>query len=182
MLPNVGCARNADLTRLETASERTADLAAHHRYRSQSGTTHGEHRRSRKADLRVFPRAGRARVGSSPPGHQYRRRTALGDRARWRVYLCGSPRMVGAARIECFLAGAASEEILADAFLAYEPTPTVCVPSEQSALAINSGHDQDRWNRPSGHTDPGPRGLPGLPTIPFWPATIPGWGLPRSLV
>jgi len=43
-----------------------------------------------------------------------------GSLAGWRVFLCGSPRMVEEARIECFLAGAASGEILADAFLPYE--------------------------------------------------------------
>ena len=40
------------------------------------------------------------------------------DLTGWRVYLCGNPQMVNAARIETFLAGAASSEIFADPFLA----------------------------------------------------------------
>ncbi len=43
------------------------------------------------------------------------------DLTGWRVYLCGSPQMVDAARVETFLAGAASSEISADPFL---PTGT----------------------------------------------------------
>jgi len=39
------------------------------------------------------------------------------DLTGWRVYLCGNPQMVDAARVETFLAGAASSEIFADPFL-----------------------------------------------------------------
>jgi len=39
------------------------------------------------------------------------------DLSNWRVYLCGSPGLVEAARMETFLAGAASCQILADPFL-----------------------------------------------------------------
>jgi ferredoxin-NADP reductase len=39
------------------------------------------------------------------------------DLSGWRVYLCGNPQMVDAARVETFLAGAASSEIFADPFL-----------------------------------------------------------------
>jgi ferredoxin-NADP reductase len=35
----------------------------------------------------------------------------------WRVYLCGNPQMVEAARMQAFLAGAGSSEIFADPFL-----------------------------------------------------------------
>ena len=47
------------------------------------------------------------------------------DLSGWRVYLCGNPEMVNAARIETFLAGAASSEIFADPFL---PTGTPSAP------------------------------------------------------
>src|ERR1019366_5961340 len=47
------------------------------------------------------------------------------DLSGWRVYLCGNPEMVNAARIETFLAGAASSEIFADPFL---PTGTPPAP------------------------------------------------------
>jgi ferredoxin-NADP reductase len=43
------------------------------------------------------------------------------DLSGWKVYLCGNPQMVDAARVETFLAGAASSEIFADPFL---PTGT----------------------------------------------------------
>jgi NAD(P)H-flavin reductase len=43
------------------------------------------------------------------------------DLTGWRVYLCGNPQMVNAARVETFLAGAASSEIFADPFV---PTGT----------------------------------------------------------
>ncbi len=39
------------------------------------------------------------------------------DLGGWRVFLCGNPKMVEAARIEAFLAGAGSSEIFADPFL-----------------------------------------------------------------
>ncbi len=39
------------------------------------------------------------------------------DLSGWRVYLCGNPQMVNAARVETFLAGAGSSEISADPFL-----------------------------------------------------------------
>ena len=39
------------------------------------------------------------------------------DLAGWRVYLCGNPAMVETARLEIFLAGAASSDIHADPFL-----------------------------------------------------------------
>jgi ferredoxin-NADP reductase/ferredoxin len=41
------------------------------------------------------------------------------DLAGWRVFLCGHPAMVEAARMEAFLAGAASAQIHADAFLPF---------------------------------------------------------------
>jgi ferredoxin-NADP reductase/ferredoxin len=43
--------------------------------------------------------------------------------AGWRVFLCGNPQMVEAARLETFLAGAASSAIHADPFLATAATP-----------------------------------------------------------
>jgi ferredoxin-NADP reductase/ferredoxin len=43
---------------------------------------------------------------------------AYPDLAGWRVYLCGNPQMVEAARLACFLGGAASAYIHADPFLA----------------------------------------------------------------
>jgi len=46
------------------------------------------------------------------------------DLTGWRVYLCGNPQMVNAARMECFLAGAASSEIFADPFLPTGSPPT----------------------------------------------------------
>jgi len=58
----------------------------------------------------------------------------------WRVFLCGSPRMVEEARIECFLAGAASGEILADAFLPYEAAPSD-PPPMQPELVPSAGPD-----------------------------------------
>jgi len=39
------------------------------------------------------------------------------DLSGWRVYLCGNPQMVEAARMQTFLAGAGSSEIFADPFL-----------------------------------------------------------------
>jgi NAD(P)H-flavin reductase len=42
----------------------------------------------------------------------------------WRVYLCGNPQMVEAARMQTFLAGAGSSEIFADPFLPSGITPT----------------------------------------------------------
>jgi CDP-4-dehydro-6-deoxyglucose reductase len=39
----------------------------------------------------------------------------------WKVFLCGSPRMVDSARMECFLAGASMADICADAFLPSGP-------------------------------------------------------------
>ncbi len=45
------------------------------------------------------------------------------DLTGWRVYLCGNPQMVNAARIETFLAGAASSQIFADPFLPNGNTP-----------------------------------------------------------
>jgi NAD(P)H-flavin reductase len=42
---------------------------------------------------------------------------ATPDLSGWRVYLCGNPQMVESARLESFLAGAASSEIFADPFL-----------------------------------------------------------------
>ena len=47
------------------------------------------------------------------------------DLTGWRVYLCGNPQMVNAARVETFLAGAASSEIFADPFL---PTGAATAP------------------------------------------------------
>lgn len=46
------------------------------------------------------------------------------DLTGWRVYLCGNPQMVNAARTESFLAGAASSEIFADPFLPTGDPPT----------------------------------------------------------
>jgi NAD(P)H-flavin reductase/ferredoxin len=46
------------------------------------------------------------------------------DLTGWRVYLCGNPQMVSAARMESFLAGAASSEIFADPFLPTGNPPT----------------------------------------------------------
>ena len=40
------------------------------------------------------------------------------DLTGWRIYLCGNPQMVEAARMQTFLAGAGSSEIFADPFLA----------------------------------------------------------------
>jgi len=48
------------------------------------------------------------------------------DLTGWRVYLCGNPQMVNAARLETFLAGAGSSEIFADPFL---PTTTSSAPA-----------------------------------------------------
>ena len=45
------------------------------------------------------------------------------DLAGWRVYLCGNPGMVDAARIDVFLAGAASGQIHADPFVASAGDP-----------------------------------------------------------
>ncbi len=47
------------------------------------------------------------------------------DLTGWRVYLCGNPQMVEAARMQTFLAGAGSSEILADPFL---PSGTEAAP------------------------------------------------------
>ena len=49
------------------------------------------------------------------------------DLTGWRVYLCGNPQMVDAARIETFLAGAASSEIFADPFLPTAAPPAFAV-------------------------------------------------------
>jgi ferredoxin-NADP reductase len=46
------------------------------------------------------------------------------DLSGWRVYLCGNPQMVEAARLATFLAGAASSDILADPFLPTGTAPT----------------------------------------------------------
>ncbi len=63
-------------------------------------------------------------VSAGPPNGGHRPGTPLElalrdqpDLAGWRVYLCGNPQMVDAARVETFLAGAASSEIVADPFL-----------------------------------------------------------------
>jgi len=67
----------------------------------------------------------------------------IGDLAHWRVYLCGSPRMVDSARLECFLAGAASAEIFADAFLPYNAAgadPGLPVPVAPAIAGACDGH------------------------------------------
>ncbi len=46
------------------------------------------------------------------------------DLGGWRVYLCGNPQMVEAARMQTFLAGAGSSEIFADPFLPSGIAPT----------------------------------------------------------
>jgi len=46
------------------------------------------------------------------------------DLTGWRVYLCGNPQMVEAARMQTFLAGAGSSEIFADPFLPTGDPPT----------------------------------------------------------
>ncbi len=46
------------------------------------------------------------------------------DLSGWRVYLCGNPQMVEAARMQTFLAGAGSSEIFADPFLPSGIAPT----------------------------------------------------------
>ena len=46
------------------------------------------------------------------------------DLCGWRVYLCGNPQMVEAARMQTFLAGAGSSEIFADPFLPSGTAPT----------------------------------------------------------
>jgi ferredoxin-NADP reductase len=51
------------------------------------------------------------------------------DLTGWRVYLCGNPQMVNAARMQTFLAGAASSEIFADPFLPTGTPPPVPVPN-----------------------------------------------------
>ena len=51
------------------------------------------------------------------------------DLSGWRVYLCGNPQMVEAARLQTFLAGAASGQILADPFL-----PTGNAPAQDAAI------------------------------------------------
>ena len=48
------------------------------------------------------------------------------DLTGWRVYLCGNPQMVEAARMQTFLAGAGSSEIFADPFLASGTEATAC--------------------------------------------------------
>ena len=58
------------------------------------------------------------------------------DLAGWRIYLCGNPAMVETARLETFLAGAASGEIFADPFLPSAPAPVpVPVPAPAQAPA-----------------------------------------------
>jgi len=47
------------------------------------------------------------------------------DLAGWRVYLCGNPKMVEEARMQTFLAGAGSGDILADPHLPSGSAPTV---------------------------------------------------------
>jgi ferredoxin-NADP reductase/ferredoxin len=51
------------------------------------------------------------------------------DLSGWRVYLCGNPQLVEAARMQTFLAGAASSQILADPFL---PTGNGRAPAQTS--------------------------------------------------
>ena len=53
------------------------------------------------------------------------------DLGGWRVYLCGNPQMVEAARMQTFLAGAGSSEIFADPFL---PSGNTQTPGQQSAV------------------------------------------------
>jgi len=74
-------------------------------------------------------------VSEGPPGEGHCSGTPLElalkdnpDLGGWRVYLCGNPQMVDAARMETFLAGAASSEIFADPFL---PTGTPSTPPPQ---------------------------------------------------
>ncbi len=55
------------------------------------------------------------------------------DLTGWRVYLCGNPQMVNAARLETFLAGASSAEIFADPFL---PTGAAPAPQADAAGAV----------------------------------------------
>jgi len=55
------------------------------------------------------------------------------DLTGWRVYLCGNPQMVDAARLDTFLAGAASSEIFADPFLPTgTPTGTPSAPTREA--------------------------------------------------
>jgi len=54
------------------------------------------------------------------------------DLTGWKVYLCGNPQMVKAARMETFLAGAASSEIFADPFL---PTGTPSMPTSSMRIS-----------------------------------------------
>jgi ferredoxin-NADP reductase/ferredoxin len=63
-------------------------------------------------------------ISEGPPADEHRSGTPLDialkdnpDLTDWRVYLCGNPEMVDRARVETFLAGAASSEIFADPFL-----------------------------------------------------------------
>jgi ferredoxin-NADP reductase/ferredoxin len=74
----------------------------------------------------------RACISEGPLADGYWAGTPLGvaleespDLTGWRVYLCGNPQMVEAARMQTFLAGAGSSEIFADPFLASgtEATP-----------------------------------------------------------
>jgi len=63
------------------------------------------------------------------------------DLTNWRVYLCGSPRMVEAGRIAVFLAGAASAEIFADPFLPYYALPLHIGHPGNAASVPDSDHD-----------------------------------------
>ncbi len=71
-------------------------------------------------------------ISEGPSADGYCAGTPLGvalednpDLTGWRVYLCGNPQMVEAARMQTFLAGAGSAEIFADPFL---PSGTEAAP------------------------------------------------------
>jgi len=71
-------------------------------------------------------------ISEGPSSDGYCAGTPLGvalednpDLTGWRIYLCGNPQMVEAARMQTFLAGAGSSEILADPFL---PSGTEAAP------------------------------------------------------
>ncbi len=83
-------------------------------------------------------------VSDGPPGEGHCSGSPLDlalkdnpDLTGWRVYLCGNPQMVDAARMETFLAGAASSEIFADPFL---PTGTPPLPAPQTGASVSTAH------------------------------------------
>jgi len=119
------------------------DIHLYHGSRDEAGQylrDELEAMQSRSRNFRYHPSV--APAGGAHPGVAAVALGEIGNLAHWRVYLCGSPAMVETARMECFLAGAASGDIFADAFLPYKASGADSSPDGPGTLSPTPGRAQ----------------------------------------